>query len=104
MLSENKYKGAVNMDPVIVDLATKVMAILLPLVSKSAEEFATQVGDAAYDKAKSLLSTIKQKWSRDKEATETLVRKLHHRPEWQTPLHFLTLKAVRSPLPSLPDL
>jgi hypothetical protein len=60
------------MDSAMIDLATKVIAVLLPFVSKSAEEFATQVGDAAYDKAKALLSTIKQKWSRDKEATETL--------------------------------
>jgi hypothetical protein len=68
------------MDPAMIDLATKVMAVLLPFVSKSAEEFATQVGDSAYDKAKALLSTIKQKWSRDKEAIETLAR-FEEKPE-----------------------
>jgi hypothetical protein len=68
------------MDPAMIGLATKALAVLLPFVSKSAEEFATQVGDAAYDKAKALLSTIKQKWSRDKEATETLAR-FEEKPE-----------------------
>src|SRR5260370_5170752 len=62
------------MDPVMMDLATNVMAVLVDFVSKSAEEFATQVGDAAYEKAKELLSIINQKWSRDKEAIQTLVR------------------------------
>lgn len=68
------------MDPAIVDLATKVVAILLPFVSKGAEEFASKVGDAAYEKAKSLLGTLKQKWAGDKEATESLVR-FEQKPE-----------------------
>ncbi len=52
------------MDIAIVDLATKVLAILLPFVVKGAEEFAGKVGDATYEKTKSR--------SGDKEATETL--------------------------------
>jgi len=68
------------MDPAIVDLATKVVAVLLPFVSKGAEEFATKVGDTAYEKAKKLLSTLKQSWSRDAEATESLVR-FEQKPE-----------------------
>src|SRR5436853_2618813 len=60
------------MDPTIIDLTTKVMAVLLPFVSKGAEEFASKVGDAAYEKAKTLLTVFKQKWSGDKEATESL--------------------------------
>src|SRR2546421_8734024 len=68
------------MDPAIVDLATKVVAVLLPFVSKGAEEFATKVGDTAYEKAKNLLSTLKQRWSRDTEATESLVR-FEQKPE-----------------------
>lgn len=38
-------EGVISVDSAIVDLATKVGTVLLPLVSKSAEEFATQVGD-----------------------------------------------------------
>jgi hypothetical protein len=68
------------MEPATVDLATKVMAVLLPFVSKGAEEFASKVGDATYEKAKALLSTLKQKWSGDKEATESLAR-FEGRPE-----------------------
>jgi hypothetical protein len=60
------------MDPAIIDLSTKVMAILLPFLTKGAEEFASKVGDAAYEKAKTLLTVLKQKWAGDKEATESL--------------------------------
>ena len=62
------------MDPVIIDLATKVMAVLLPFVSKGAEEIASKVGEAAYEKAASLLSTLKQRWSGDPIATADLTR------------------------------
>jgi len=68
------------MDPTVVDLATKTVAILLPFVSKGAEEFASKVGDAAYEKAKNLLATLKQRWSGDKEATESLSR-FEEKPE-----------------------
>lgn len=68
------------MDPTIIDVSTKVMAVLLPFVTKGAEEFATKVGDAAYERAKTLLSTLKQKWSGDKEATESLVH-FEEKPE-----------------------
>jgi hypothetical protein len=60
------------MDPAIIDVSTKVLAVLLPFVTKGAEEFASKVGDAAYEKAKTLLTVLKQKWSGDKEATESL--------------------------------
>lgn len=60
------------MDPAIIDLSAKVMAVLLPFVTKGAEEFASKVGDATYEKAKTLLTVLKQKWSGDKEATESL--------------------------------
>ncbi len=62
------------MDPAIVDLTARVMGVLLPLVSKSAEEVASKVGDAAFEKMKALLATLKQKWSADKEATDSLIR------------------------------
>ena len=68
------------MDSTIIDLSTKVMAVLLPFITKGAEEFATKVGDAAYEKAKALLSTLKQRWLGDKEATESLVR-FEEKPE-----------------------
>lgn len=73
------------MDPIIIDLTTKVMSVLLPFVSKGAEEFASKAGDGAYEKAHKLLSTIKQKWSKDKEATEVLTR------FEEDPLHYKTV-------------
>lgn len=62
------------MDPAILDLTTKVMTILLPFVSQGAEEFASKVGDAAFEKAKSILTTLHAKWSGDKEALNSLTR------------------------------
>jgi hypothetical protein len=43
-------------------------------MTKGAEEFASKVGGAAYEKAKAFLSTLKQGWSGDKEAAESLIR------------------------------
>lgn len=62
------------MDPTIVDLAAKVMTVLLPFMSKGAEEFANKVGDAAYEKAAALLSTLKKRWSGDPVASADLTR------------------------------
>ena len=61
------------MDPTIVDLAKNVITVLLPFVSKGAEAFASKVGDTAFEKAEALLTTLKQKWSGDKEATDSLI-------------------------------
>ncbi len=60
------------MDPAIIDISTKVMAVLLPFITKGAEEFASKVGDAAYEKAQTLLTLLKQRWSGDHEAKESL--------------------------------
>lgn len=62
------------MDPAIADLVTNVMAVLMPYVTKGAEEFTRAAGQAAYEKAKSLLATLKARWAGDKEATENLDR------------------------------
>lgn len=62
------------MDPVTIALAAKVIDVLLPFVTKSAEEFASKVGDAVYEKAKTLLSTLRKKWSADPVATADLTR------------------------------
>ena len=68
------------MDSIVVDLAARVVAVLLPLVSKGAEEFATKVGETTYAKAKTLLATLKHKWSQDKEASESLAH-FEEKPE-----------------------
>ncbi len=62
------------MDQIIIDITKDVIAVLLPFVSKAAEEFATQAGDTAYKKAELLWTTLHQKWSKDKEATKALTR------------------------------
>ncbi len=60
------------MDPAVMILATNVITVLAPFVAKSAEEFASKAGEAAYEKAKAILSTLKQKWSKDEGATGVL--------------------------------
>jgi hypothetical protein len=60
------------MDPIIIGLATKVVGILSPYVAKSGEEFVKAVGQAAYDKSKSLLETLKKRFSGDAFATGNL--------------------------------
>jgi hypothetical protein len=62
------------MDPITIAIATQVMNVLLPYVSKGAEEFASKVGDAAFNKVSALLSLIKKRWSGDPVATADLTR------------------------------
>lgn len=73
------------MDPATIALATSVMNVLLSYVSKGAEEFASKVGDAAYEKARALLSTLKEKWKGDEEAAESLAR-FEEKPERYQPV------------------
>ena len=73
------------MDPATIALATSVMNVLLSYVSKGAEEFASKVGDAAYEKARTLLSTLKEKWKGDEEASESLAR-FEEKPERYQPV------------------
>jgi hypothetical protein len=63
------------MDPItITALTTNVMAVLLPLISKGAEAFASEVGKGAYEKAKAMLTILKERWSEDNEAVDNLTR------------------------------
>lgn len=63
------------MDPAaITTLVGSVLAVITPYVAKSADEFAKLVGQAGFEKAKSLFAALKQKLSPDKEASDTLAR------------------------------
>lgn len=63
------------MDPVtITALATSVLSVITPYVTKGADEFAKLVGEAAFDKAKAMFAALKQKFSSDREAADTLTR------------------------------
>ncbi|VVB63668.1 Uncharacterised protein [uncultured archaeon] len=62
------------MDPLTISLATKVMGVLMPYATKSAEEFVKVAGQAAYDKSKNLAETLKKRLLGDKEATDALNR------------------------------
>lgn len=73
------------MDPVIATLAGSVIAVLTPYVKQSAEEFARFAGQAAYEKTKSLLESLKARWADDKEASETLER-FQEKPERYQPV------------------
>lgn len=68
------------MDPIIATLAANAVAVLIPYVKKGAEEFASEVGNAATEKVKILLNTLKTRLSGDKEAAGNLER-FEEKPE-----------------------
>jgi len=72
------------MDP-ISTLVGSVMGVLMPYVVKGAEEFARLAGEAAYNKARHLLDTLKAKLAGDKEAIDGLTR-LEEKPERYQPV------------------
>lgn len=53
------------MDPVVIALAGKAVAILRPFVVKTAEEFVTTVGQAGYDRTRRLLERLRARWAGD---------------------------------------
>jgi hypothetical protein len=73
------------MDPITIGLATKAMAVLLPYVAKSGEEFAKAAGQDAYKKSKGLFEYLKRKFSGDLEAAENLKR-FEEKPERYAPI------------------
>jgi hypothetical protein len=73
------------MDPAILNLAASIMTVLMPYATMGAQEFVKSVGKDAYEKAKSLLGTLKARWARDREATETLAR-FEEKPERYRPV------------------
>jgi hypothetical protein len=62
------------MDPITIALATQVISVLAPFVSNAANEFASKVGDAAFDKASAILAAIKKRWAGDPVASADLSR------------------------------
>lgn len=60
------------MDPATAGVVSSVIAVLMPYVSKGAEEFAHLVGQAAFEKVKGLYETLKARWAGDHEASDTL--------------------------------
>jgi len=73
------------MFPGIPILVTNVIAILAPYLAKGAKEFVEVAGEVAYEKAKSLLATLKAKLAGDKEATENL-ENFEKKPERYQPV------------------
>ena len=59
------------MDPVTATLAANVMTVLMPYAAMGAQEFVKSAGKEAYEKAKSLLGTLKARWARDVEPRRT---------------------------------
>jgi|SRR5215203_3710524 len=72
------------MDPVTVTLAANVMTVLMPYAAMGAQEFVKSAGKEAYEKAKSLIGTLKARWARDEEATDAVAR-FEEKPERYRP-------------------
>lgn len=60
------------MEPITMSLASTVMSILMPYAKEGIDEFVKTAGKDAYEKAKGLVDSLKNNWSRDKEATAAL--------------------------------
>jgi hypothetical protein len=73
------------MDPVTATLAANVMSVLMPYAAMGAQEFAKSAGKEAYEKAKSLLGTLKARWAGDEEATDAVAR-FEEKPERYRPV------------------
>jgi hypothetical protein len=71
------------MDP--ATLAASVISILTPYVTKGAKELVETVGQAAYDHARKLLTTLKTRWSADPVAVDSLTR-FEKKPEVHAPV------------------
>jgi len=73
------------MDPVTVTLAANVMTVLMPYAAMGAQEFVKSAGKEAYEKAKTLLGTLKARWAGDEEETDTIAR-FEEKPERYRPV------------------
>src|SRR5215212_8914320 len=75
----------VNTDPATATLAAHVITVLMPYAAMGAQEFAKSAGKEAYEKAKSLLRTLKARWAGDEEATDAVAR-FEEKPERYRPV------------------
>src|ERR687897_1910371 len=73
------------MELITASLAANVVSVLAPYVVVGAQEFARNVGKEAYEKAKTMLASLKAKWSGDEEATDALNR-FEEKPERYAPV------------------
>src|SRR5215207_10010697 len=73
------------MEIAVASLAANVVAVLGPYVSLGAQEFAKSVGKEAYEKAKSMLATLKARWAGDEEAARALTN-FEEKPERYAPV------------------
>jgi hypothetical protein len=62
------------MDPLTMTLATNAVAVVTPLVMKGAEKIAEELGSYAAKKIKGVLNSLKSRFSKNKEAEESLQR------------------------------
>src|SRR5829696_3498792 len=73
------------MDPITVTLAANVMTVLMPYAAMGAQEFVKSAGKDAYEKAKSLMATLKARWAGNDEAIDTVAR-FEEKPERYQPV------------------
>src|SRR5215212_7296283 len=86
------------MDPITVTLAANVMTVLMPYAAMGAQEFVKSAGKDAYEKAKSLMATLKARWAGNDEAIDTVAR-FEEKPERYQPVlkDILEEKLIQDP-------
>jgi hypothetical protein len=67
------------MDPVIANLANKVLIILTPYAAKTAKEFVQLIGETGYEKAKNLFNKLRDSWKNDPASSWFLLQINIHR-------------------------
>jgi hypothetical protein len=72
------------MDPITGSLAASVVNVLAPYVVLGAQEFVKKAGQEAYEKAKTMFATLRDRWKGDKEAIDALSR-FEEKPDWYAP-------------------
>jgi paraquat-inducible protein B len=73
-LSDFSREGERMIDPITMTLAANAVAVVTPLVMKGAEKIAEELGGYAAEKIKGVLSSLKSRFSKNKEAEESLQR------------------------------
>ena len=74
-----------EVDPVTASLAANVVAVLAPYAAMGAQQFARNVGNEAYEKAKVMLAALRAKWTGNEEASDALTR-FEEKPERYAPV------------------
>jgi hypothetical protein len=77
--------NSLAMDPMTTSVVSAVMGVVMPYVTKGAEEFAKLAGEAAFQKAKGLMDTVRKRFAADSEAA-AVITQFEQKPQRYEPV------------------